>query len=151
VTGVQTCALPIFAAILIALLAALSFVLHLGLEKKILWFSCRMTAQLLLIGLVLRFLFADGSLLLVSLMAAVMLFAAGREARARQKRRIAGLSGYTISLVSMFLSSFSVALLALVVVIDVKPWYAPQYAIPLLGMLAWKYDERCRAGARQDD
>ena len=35
----------------------------------------------------------------------------------------------------MFLSSFSVTLLALTVVIRPVPWYEPQYAIPLLGML----------------
>ena len=36
---------------------------------------------------------------------------------------------------SMFISSFSITVLALGVIIQVKPWYAPQYAIPLLGML----------------
>jgi putative ABC transport system permease protein len=35
----------------------------------------------------------------------------------------------------MFLSSFSVTLLALTVIIGVDPWYQPQYLIPLLGML----------------
>jgi putative ABC transport system permease protein len=35
----------------------------------------------------------------------------------------------------MFVSSFTVVLIALFVVVRVKPWYAPQYAIPLLGML----------------
>jgi putative ABC transport system permease protein len=35
----------------------------------------------------------------------------------------------------MFLSSFSVTLLALTVIIRVEPWYQPQYLIPLLGML----------------
>jgi putative ABC transport system permease protein len=35
----------------------------------------------------------------------------------------------------MFVSSFSITVLALTVVIRVSPWYEPQYAIPLLGML----------------
>ena len=35
----------------------------------------------------------------------------------------------------MFVSSFSVTLLALIVIIGGSPWYTPQYAIPLLGML----------------
>jgi putative ABC transport system permease protein len=35
----------------------------------------------------------------------------------------------------MFISSFSVALFALIIVIGNEPWYQPQYAIPLLGML----------------
>ena len=35
----------------------------------------------------------------------------------------------------MFVSSFSVTVLALSVVIGPDPWYTPQYAIPLLGMM----------------
>ncbi|KJR97298.1 MAG: ABC transporter permease [Desulfobulbaceae bacterium BRH_c16a] len=123
------------AASLLVVLSFFSMLLSLGLEKKIILLSCRMTAQLLLIGLVLRYLFASGSLLLVLLMATVMLLAAGREVWARQRRKIAGISGYTLSIGAMFVSSFSVTVLALVVIIRVDPWYTPQYAIPLLGML----------------
>lgn len=123
------------AASLLVVLAGLSMVLSLGLERKILIFGCRMTAQLLLIGLILRFLFANGSLLLVLLMSTIMLLAAGREVWARQKRKIRGISGYGISIVSMFVSSFSITIMALTVIIGVDPWYTPQYAIPLLGML----------------
>ncbi|MGB3211878.1 MAG: iron export ABC transporter permease subunit FetB [Desulforhopalus sp.] len=123
------------AASLLILLSGLSMMFSLGLERKIIFFGCRMTAQLLFIGLVLRFLFASGSFLLVLLMSTVMLVAAGREIQARQKRKIIGLSGYLISIGAMFVSSFSVTLLALLVIIRVEPWYTPQYAIPLLGML----------------
>ena len=35
----------------------------------------------------------------------------------------------------MFLSSFAITVFALVVILGNDPWYAPQYAIPLLGML----------------
>jgi putative ABC transport system permease protein len=35
----------------------------------------------------------------------------------------------------MFVSSFAVTVLALLMVIGTTPWYAPQYAIPLLGMV----------------
>lgn len=123
------------AASLLVVISLLSMLLSLGLERKILLLGCRMTAQLLLIGLVLRFLFANSSLLLILLMASVMLLAAGREVQARQKRKIFGLPGYLISTGAMMISSFSVTLLALLVIIQVQPWYTPQYAIPLLGML----------------
>ncbi len=53
----------------------------------------------------------------------------------RQKRRYRGVWGYGIGALSMFLSSFTVTLLALTVIIGVEPWYQPQYLIPLLGML----------------
>ena len=94
-----------------------------------------MTAQLLFIGVVLRYLFADSSLVMVVLMAMIMLLAAGREVLARQNIRLKGVIGYVIGTGAMFISSFSVTLLALVVIIRVEPWYTPQYAIPLLGML----------------
>lgn len=123
------------AATLMLLLAFCSLLLRLGLEKKILIFSLRMTGQLLFIGLILRYLFASSSFILVFLLSMVMLFAAGREVWARQQRKISGLAGYLISTGSMFISSFSVALIGLLVIIGVDPWYTPQYAIPLLGML----------------
>lgn len=125
----------VLAASLMLLLSLLSVLLKLGLEKKILIFSVRMTVQLLFIGLVLRYLFASTSFILVFLLAMIMLFAAGREVWARQKRKIRGTAGYLISTGSMCISSFSVALIALIVIIGVDPWYTPQYAVPLLGML----------------
>jgi putative ABC transport system permease protein len=36
---------------------------------------------------------------------------------------------------SILVSSFSVALIALTVVVRAEPWYTPQYLIPLLGMI----------------
>lgn len=123
------------AASLLVVLSLLSLMFSLGLERKILLLGLRMTAQLLLIGLVLRFLFANGSLWLVVLMSLVMLLAAGREVVARQKRKIKGLGGYFIGTGAMFVSSFSLTILATLVIVRVDPWYTPQYAIPLLGML----------------
>jgi putative ABC transport system permease protein len=53
----------------------------------------------------------------------------------RQKRRLLGWWGFGVGTVSMFVSSFTVTVMALVMVIGPTPWYAPQYAIPLLGMV----------------
>ncbi len=69
------------------------------------------------------------------MIATVMLLAAGREVMARQKRPLKGGWGFGVGALSMFVSSFAVTLLALTVIIGGSPWYAPQYAIPLLGML----------------
>lgn len=46
------------ASLLLVILALTSMLLSLGLEWKIVLLSCRMIAQLLAIGLVLRYLFA---------------------------------------------------------------------------------------------
>lgn len=123
------------AAFLLLLLAATSLYIGLGLERRMLISGLRMTVQLLLIGMVLKFLFARVSFPLVCALSIFMLLVAGYEVWARQKRRLRGGTGYLISTGSMLVSSFSVTLLALTVMIGVDPWYTPQYAIPLLGML----------------
>lgn len=123
------------AASLLLLLAFCSLKIGLGIEKRIVISGVRMTVQLLLVGLVLKVLFASGSFLLVFVMSFCMLFVAGYEVWARQTRKLRGASGYLISTGSMFVSSFSVAFLALTVMIGTDPWYTPQYAIPMLGML----------------
>ena len=123
------------AAFLLLLLAASSYRIRLGLEIRILISGLRMTVQLLLVGLVLKGLFASSSYPLVGLMSLIMLLVAGYEVRARQKRRLAGVNGYLVSTGSMLISSFTVTFLALTVMVGVEPWYTPQYAIPLLGML----------------
>jgi putative ABC transport system permease protein len=123
------------AAALVLLLALMSWRLHLGVERRVLIAALRSAVQLSLIGLVLEVLFAQTRLPLIGLMALVMLAVAGWEVMARQKRRYAGAWGYSIGTLSMFLSSFSVLMLALTVIVGVEPWYQPQYLIPLLGML----------------
>jgi putative ABC transport system permease protein len=123
------------AACLVLFVAALSRRMNIGIEGQILVASLRTAAQLFLIGFVLRALFANATLGWVSLMALVMLLAAGREVRARQAHRFRGWWGLGLGTASMFASSFSVAILASAVIIGPDPWYAPQYAIPLLGML----------------
>ncbi len=120
---------------LVLLLAALSWRLHLGVERRILIAAVRSTVQLVLVGLVLKVLFATSSLPLIGLMALVMLSVAGWEVMARQKRRFSGPWGYGIGALSMSLSSFSIMTLTLTLIIGVEPWYQPQYLIPLLGML----------------
>ncbi len=123
------------AALLVLAMAALSQALRLRLARPIIIAALRTTVQLLLIGLVLKALFAHAHLGWVMLMALVMLGVAGVEVMARQHRRFAGWWGYGLGTVSMFLSSFAVTILALTVIVGPEPWYAPQYAIPLLGML----------------
>lgn len=123
------------AGVLVLILALLSFRMQLGLTRQITIAALRTTVQLLLIGLVLRALFAAVSLGWIALIAAIMLAAAGREVMARQQRRFAGWWGFGVGTSSMFVSAFAVTVLALNVMIVAQPWYDPQYAIPLLGML----------------
>lgn len=123
------------AATLVLLLALLSLRLHAGISRQLLVATVRMVIQLSLIGLILKTLFANVHLGWVALLAIIMLFIAGREVMVRQERRFRGWWGYAVGTVSMFLSSFTVTVFTLIVILGDSPWYAPQYAIPLLGML----------------
>jgi putative ABC transport system permease protein len=123
------------AALLVVLLAGLSWQLRLGIGRRMLIAGLRSTVQLLLLGLVLKALFDTVNPFLVGLLATVMLGVAGYEVMARQKYRLTGLWGYGTGTVSMFLSSFSITVMALLAMLQPAPWYTPQYAIPLLGMM----------------
>ena len=123
------------AALMVLGLALLSWQLKLGIEKRLLWAAIRTIIQLTLLGLVLKTLFNQDHPLLISLLALFMLGVAGYEVMARQERRFTGSWGMGIGTLSMFISSFSITLIAVNIVINVEPWYTPQYLIPLLGML----------------
>lgn len=123
------------AALLVMVLAVLSMLLKLDIAGRIVVAALRTTVQLLLVGFVLKALFAQVHVLWVSLVAMFMLLVAGREVMARQQRSFSGLWGYGLGTLSMFISSFTLTLYSLLVVIGPDPWYTPQYAIPLLGMM----------------
>ena len=123
------------AASLLILLGILSWRLRLGLGKSLAIAAIRTTVQLLLIGHILRLLFSNVHIVYMILISLVMLASAGREVVARQHRSLKGVQGWLIGSGAMFISSFTVTLLALTVIIGQKPWYTPQYAIPLLGMM----------------
>ncbi|RCV87792.1 ABC transporter permease [Billgrantia montanilacus] len=123
------------AASMVVVLAGCTAVMRLGMSRSLLIAALRTVVQLALIGLVLEALFAAERLVWVALMAFAMLLIAGREVMARQKRRLKGGWAFGIGTLSMFLSSFTVTVLTLTVIIGPDPWYRPQYAIPLLGMM----------------
>lgn len=125
----------ILAGSLVILLAILSILMQLGVAKRLLIAALRTTVQLLLIGLVLNTLFANVHLVWVTMLAMVMLLVAGREVMARQHRRFGGIWGYGLGTLSMFVSAFATTIFALLVIVGTEPWYEPQYAIPLLGMM----------------
>ncbi|NOZ11178.1 MAG: iron export ABC transporter permease subunit FetB [Gammaproteobacteria bacterium] len=127
----------IVAALLVLALAYLSQRMSLGISNTIVVAAIRTTVQLLLIGWVLKILFSHVHLAWVILMALVMLLAAGREVMVRQQRTFSGWWGFGLGTGSMFISSFVITVLALLLITSSEPipWYEPQYAVPLLGML----------------
>ena len=121
------------AAALILLNAAVSLAFELGLERKLLTAAARATAQLLLLGYALRFVFAaDAPVLVVGWMVAMAVLA-GWDAVRRTSHRTRGMQ--VLSTGAMLVAAMTVTLYGTGLVIGVEPWYAPQYLIPIMGMM----------------
>jgi len=121
------------AASLILLSGVISVALQLGLQRRLAIAAVRTVVQLLLLGLVLKWIFRVGRWeIVVALMAAMTLIAGGAAVR-RTGRRWRGI--WIDAIVSMWASSWLILAVALLAVVRVDPWYRPQYAIPLLGMI----------------
>src|SRR4029077_4664688 len=139
------------AAILVVLNAVLTWVLNLGLSRTILIAGVRSVVQLLLVGLVLKTVFALASPLLIAVVALAMFAMAsyeigsaqGRCLRrawwfghgARQERRFAGVWGFGSGPGTTMLATLLVTVFALLGTLRPVPWYAPQVLIPLLGII----------------
>ncbi len=122
-----------FAALLICINALLSYSLQLGLGKTLLIASARTVAQLLLIGLVLQWVFQVDRWYIVIALLSLMTVIAGITAVQRNERRFRGIWFNTI--VAIWASSWIITAYAILIVVDVEPWYRPQYVVPLLGMI----------------
>ncbi len=123
------------ASLLVIILALISWHMRINLQKQIIISALRLTVQLLLLGLFLKVLFDISNVFLIAGMTLVMLLVGGREVFARQDKRFRGLWGFGIGTSSLFASSFAVTLFTLIFIVNIHPWYAPQYLIPFLGMI----------------
>ncbi len=123
------------AALLLGVNAVLSIALRLGLERRLLVAATRMVVQLGIMGLVLKALFATVSPWLTGLVVVCMIGFAGYEAYARQDKHFKGIWSWGLGTFSMAIAALLVTVLALGTAVQPDPWYHPQYAIPMLGML----------------
>ena len=122
------------AAVLVLLNAGLSLLLNLGIGRSLLIGAVRTVAQLLLVGLVLKTVFALASPLAVAAVVVAMLAAASYEIHSRQQRRLTGVWGFgigagTAMLATLFVTTFGLAALR------PDPWFDPQVLIPLVGIV----------------
>lgn len=125
----------VIASGMIILLAITSLLLQLNITKQLIIAAIRNVIQLLLIGYVLKLIFNSNNLYFLAAIATVMLVVAGFEINSRQKYPLKRWIGFKVGTSALFISSFAMALLTLMVIVAPTPWYSPQYAIPLLGML----------------
>lgn len=125
----------LLASLLLIANGILSMWLGLGLARKLAVAAARMVVQLLLIGAVLTWLFAQQSALWTGLAALTMVSFAGYEISARQEYPLKGWWSYGLGASSITIASLIVVMLALTTQIRPDPWYHPQYALPVLGMI----------------
>lgn len=123
----------VMAAALVLINVGISIWLRLGLAKSLLVASTRMVVQLILVGFILQSVFELKNPLPVVAIGLVMATLAGIAAVRRTGRRFVGV--YRDSIITILGSAFVVTGAGVLGIIDVSPWYAPQYTIPLLGMV----------------
>jgi putative ABC transport system permease protein len=121
------------AALLIVINGLISVLLKLGLERRLLIAAVCTVVQLLVIGFVLEWVFRLNRWYIVVAMMSVMTLVAGIAAIQRTAVRYPGILIRSVS--ATWARSWLMAALALFVIVRVRPWYTPQYAIPLLGMI----------------
>jgi len=123
------------AALLLLINGAISLAFGLRLEVSLAVAAIRMVVQLALVGLVLKFVFAQTSPLWTALIALVMVLVAGIELIGRQERRLRSWLAYGLGSTTLLIVGCLAAAYAVAVVIGPEPWYAPRYVLPILGMV----------------
>ncbi|MDA3960603.1 MAG: iron export ABC transporter permease subunit FetB [Planctomycetota bacterium] len=122
------------AALLVVVLVALLALLRLGMARPVAFAAARMAAQLAAVGFILEWIFDLQAAAGVACLGALMVAIAGREVAARQRGAMRFGQAWLLGSSAMALSSALVATM-LLTIIQPLPWWDPQYAIPLLGML----------------
>lgn len=121
------------AGTLVLVAGIVSLGMGLRLERRLAIASVRTVLQLLLVGYILRWVFALDNPLAVALIMILMIAAATQAALTRPARTYPGAAPRVFF--GLVLSGIVTCLVVTQVVIGVEPWYNPQYLIPLLGMI----------------
>lgn len=122
-------------AVLVLANGIASVVLGLQVHKSLAVAAVRMAAQLLLVGLALRWILGSQSPLMTALAVLAMIAAAAREVASRPRHPLRGWAGMRISLTVVSAASILTVALALTTAIRPTPWYDPRYAIALMGIV----------------
>jgi len=113
--------------------AGLSLALGLGYCRSLVIATFRTYLQLWALGFVLRWVFSIDSALLVLAILAVMMIMAVFTIQGRVTNRPSGL--FPSLLNAVFLSGVTVTFAVTALIVNVEPWYAARYVIPIGGMV----------------
>ncbi len=121
------------ATLLVVFCGILSFAFRLRLEKQLAVASARTIVQLLSVGSILKYVFVLKSLPLIFGLALLMVGIASRAATGRSAYTYKGIFAH--SFLSLAASGLLTTYVVTAAIIQVHPWYRPQYLVPLLGMI----------------
>jgi putative ABC transport system permease protein len=116
------------------LMAGVTSLYHaLKLERDLVVGTIRTFAQLFLLGYILKFIFNLGNATLILFVFGFMILFAAWEIRSRVKEK--QVAFFWPLFVSMVISYVVVTYMVTAVLVNVEPWWKPQYFIPLGGMV----------------
>ena len=118
---------------LVAAVVAVSMRQALGLERDLVIGSVRTVVQLYGVGFVLAAVFAAARWYWVALILVAMTAVATQAAVSRLGRPLPG-AGW-IAAIALSLSTAATLAYVIALVIEVRPWWEPQYVIPIAGMI----------------
>ena len=121
------------ALLLVGLVAAISLRQALGLERDLAIGAVRAIAQLYLVGLILAAVFSAARWYWVLLILAVMAAIATHAAVSRLAKPIPGV--YGIAAAALTISTAGTLAYVIGIVVRPRPWWEPQYLIPIAGMI----------------
>ena len=121
------------ATLLVVFVGVVSIRLSLGITKDLTIATIRTYVQLLALGFILRWVFGIRSAWLVLGLLVLMVLMASRILV--QRSPDAPRNIFASAFFSMALTGFIVTFAVTGVIVQVKPWYLPQYVIPLAGMV----------------
>lgn len=121
------------ALLLVGVVIMISVRQGLGLGRDLLVGSFRAIVQLYLVGLILAVVFHAARWYWVLLILAVMTAVAAQAATSRLPKPIPG--GRGITALALTVSTAVTLAYVIGVIVQVRPWYDPQYIIPIAGMI----------------
>ncbi|MDK2894590.1 MAG: UDP-glucose/iron transport system permease protein [Moorella sp. (in: firmicutes)] len=123
----------LLALILVGITLAVSLWQRLDLHGDLFIGTLRTFVQLTAVGYLLQVIFNLNRWYLVILALGIMLLVAAANAYRRQQERWPGL--FFIMLLAIALGGIITLAIVIGIVLKVKPWYQPQYIIPIAGMI----------------
>jgi putative ABC transport system permease protein len=121
------------ALLMVAVVVAISIRQSLGLERDLLIGAIRTIVQLYLVGLILSAVFTAARWYWVLLILLAMAAIATHAAVSRLAKPIPGI--YWIAAASLTISTAATLAYVIGIVVQPRPWWEPQYLIPIAGMI----------------